>query len=807
MTDKTDGQHLAWFLGPKAEHGDMMEELMMLVLRDYIHWRRNYFPSDNVLINKKKQKEFNEAYDTLFQKTFEMMAQLRRNFPFYSPRYVGHMLSDVTIPSMLGYMAGMLYNPNNVTPEAAPVTVDWELEAANDTLRMLGYKVPPKPPIELDQNITNVTDYYQRETKREFGWAHITSGGTVANIEALWIARTVKYFPLSVREVALKQNIAIPVKRGDTLTDLRELSEREVLLLKPTASIYLLEVYITAVRKHYDIATNAMNEIIDKAWALLNDTQYSLHKGTGALFAKYQPVIFVSGAAHYSIKKAADILGIGQDNVVLIEMDSMFRMDMRDLERKINQCLTEEKTPLAVVAIGATTEEGAVDPIDKIWDLRRKMETEMGVSWWLHVDGAWGGYIRSLFQFDTADQTQVILTKIGRKLNFTPTDTIQQWHTMFSAEIQQRLHAETIPEASAQRLLRKLNECLSNDNLERYLHILSEYVRLFPDIVKDDFKITLHDRLQMTEDFVQNKADLSWKQYSRTVTIKWGDKAVIEAFMAYAKADSITVDPHKLGYVPYPCGVVAFRNDRVRRFITQSAPYITSVKKNTLIHLPPKYQTETGSNVVVESFAPFILEGSKPGAAAASLWLSSQMIPLNTKGHGQLIKASLLATRELYQWLITWDKIMRVNNIDTDYSFLPMTASPPDTNIVIFVVKKKTSSSLSEMNQLTEHVYNDFAIQAELGEQSYSYAQPFFLSKTHFSEPVYSTNTLSQFFERAGFGRNVHQAYKTEGMLVLRASVMNPYLHYMQDFADQNIIKELMEELKRSADKAVRKIG
>ncbi|MBN1654329.1 MAG: hypothetical protein JXA30_11210 [Deltaproteobacteria bacterium] len=34
----------------------------------------------------------------------------------------------------------------------------------------------------------------------------------------------------------------------------------------------------------------------------------------------------------------------------------------------------------------------------------------------------------------------------------------------------------------------------------------------------------------------------------------------------------ISVDPHNMGYIPYPCGVVAFRDDRTRRFIAQNAP-------------------------------------------------------------------------------------------------------------------------------------------------------------------------------------------------------------------------------------------
>ena len=40
-----DSKLLAWFLGPKAENASLLEEMLLLVLRDYCHWRRNYFPS------------------------------------------------------------------------------------------------------------------------------------------------------------------------------------------------------------------------------------------------------------------------------------------------------------------------------------------------------------------------------------------------------------------------------------------------------------------------------------------------------------------------------------------------------------------------------------------------------------------------------------------------------------------------------------------------------------------------------------------------------------------------------------------
>ncbi len=50
-------RHLAWFLGPKAENAEVMESLLLQVLRDYFHWRKNYFPGDPILVTRSLQRD------------------------------------------------------------------------------------------------------------------------------------------------------------------------------------------------------------------------------------------------------------------------------------------------------------------------------------------------------------------------------------------------------------------------------------------------------------------------------------------------------------------------------------------------------------------------------------------------------------------------------------------------------------------------------------------------------------------------------------------------------------------------------
>ena len=60
----------------------------------------------------------------------------------------------------------------------------------------------------------------------------------------------------------------------------------------------------------------------------------------------------------------------------------------------------------------------------------------------------------------------------------------------------------------------------------------------------------------------------------REIAGAWPPEEVFESYCAVHHADSVTIDPHKLGYVPYPCGAVVFRREEVKELIATEAPYI-----------------------------------------------------------------------------------------------------------------------------------------------------------------------------------------------------------------------------------------
>jgi glutamate decarboxylase len=97
-------------------------------------------------------------------------------------------------------------------------------------------------------------------------------------------------------------------------------------------------------------------------------------------------VILVSRRGHFSLRKAGGLLGIGNANVVPVEVDAGHRVDMKQLSSLIRQFKAGGRTGVvAVVGIAGSTETGSVDPLPDMADLCR----DTGVHF--NVDAAWGG--------------------------------------------------------------------------------------------------------------------------------------------------------------------------------------------------------------------------------------------------------------------------------------------------------------------------------------------------------------------------------------------------------------------------------
>lgn len=89
------------------------------------------------------------------------------------------------------------------------------------------------------------------------------------------------------------------------------------------------------------------------------------------------PEIIVPRSAHFSFKKAADMLGL---KMMEAELDENYRVDISSVKELIS-----DKT-VAVVAIAGTTELGKIDPIEEL----SQICVEKNI--YLHVDAAFGGF-------------------------------------------------------------------------------------------------------------------------------------------------------------------------------------------------------------------------------------------------------------------------------------------------------------------------------------------------------------------------------------------------------------------------------
>jgi glutamate/tyrosine decarboxylase-like PLP-dependent enzyme len=92
------------------------------------------------------------------------------------------------------------------------------------------------------------------------------------------------------------------------------------------------------------------------------------------------------------------ISGIGSENFVDILVDNEARMNIEDLKRQLDNCITNETPVFGVVAIMGSTEHGACDPLAEITKLRNEYQRDKGVSFAIHHDAAWGGYFAALLR-------------------------------------------------------------------------------------------------------------------------------------------------------------------------------------------------------------------------------------------------------------------------------------------------------------------------------------------------------------------------------------------------------------------------
>jgi len=606
----------AWFLGPRAENAALLERLVVESLRDHVFWRRNYHPEDGFTIREsdKRREGYEDAVATLTQELLGLLAELKRDVPVFSGRYKGHMIAEQTIAAQVGWFATMLYNPNNIAVDISPVTTRLEGEVASQLAAMIGYDPATS-------------------------WGHLTSGGTIANFEAFWLARGVRYLPVAAAGAAAELELTIPVRLADgTRAELARLSLWQLLNIPNHATLDLWDALWAAASR-----PEVTRALANHSLATIGYQEYSRRLAFEYGDPLPAGVVLVAATAHYSWEKIVRALGIGSNQLVHVPVDTRFRMDPEALWERVRALAGRRQPILACVSVCGTTEESAVDRLDEVLEVRARAERELGVTFHLHSDACYGGYAAAVTR--AAD---------GRR---------------------------------------------------------------------------------------RTSADIR-----RTTGESWPDDDWVRALVALGDADSVSVDPHKLGYVPYSAGAVLVRDGRARQLVATDPPY-----------LAPAGAGEPG----VESFlGRYILEGSKPGAAAAAVWLSHKALPLDERGYGYLIERTMVGARKLHRALARGDLA----------PFRVVLLPEPDINIVCYVVAHPSLDTLETLNAFNERIYSRMSLGHRQADPEY------IITRTRLRSPMYDGAVEPVLAALAVCTAEDWRVSGDEGLVVLRSTVMDPFL-------------------------------
>jgi len=749
------------FLGPKAENQELYESVIIEAIRDNCFLRKNFHSEDNNIIDEK------DKLDTEYQKTVadfkqnmqQILADLKKGVPTYHPRCIGHMFGDLLLPAISAYVATMLYNPNNVVGECSPATTKMEFDYIRNLCRMVGYEG------FSDTKITEKEIKINGVSKRVHqSWGHLCSGGSSANLESLWAARNMKYYPLAVKLAFDNMNEIVDevdndadekeVKKvnikdffedmdiiyfsntrrisGLSYIELFNMPMSDILFLRDEvcrkANEYFIDKYENNTdkekkEKDREDFLKKVQEQINK-YSVVKLGVHGIHslikiKGKGAEEVKL-PKLYIAKSSHYSWDKAMDIVGIGSENLIKVDMSNEFSLNKKNLKAKYDEDKNKKCPILAVIGILGSSKQGSIDSLDEIVRFRDEMEKEEMKSFYFHIDGAFGGYFPALLWQKELDKN---------------TDK------SFGMKYEHIEKTDTLDESAI--LLKYLCDFEDNTNIS-----------------------------ESTKNFIRSNIERNVQNlYKRLSSVKF--------------ADSQTIDPHKMGYVPYPAGCILFKDTRMKEFISYEPSYLN------------KPDESEEFDVYSAFLGQWTLEGSRPGAAAAACYMSNQLLPFNQSGYGLLIR-NTVQMANLFMTLIT--KFNSDKDANRGYEIFPL--FDPETNIVEYVLLNRSKIKKVEyLNILTKKLYEHFSVSS--GKVVIP-TKKFMVAKEGHKEEDIPPDVLGKI--------DINNPQK-EKIVILSSVFMNPLSIYidgveeyyyeffkdMVEFADNKVMPEII--FKRITDK------
>ncbi|MCP1727302.1 glutamate/tyrosine decarboxylase-like PLP-dependent enzyme [Natronospira proteinivora] len=630
---EVDALFSPFFLGAYGENDELFEKLILEFFRDHVYWRRNLHPQDTppIPIRALHSEGYLEFVDRMKTELHRLTADLKNSAPFFNPRYIGHMASDLLLPGLIAHLVTTLYNPNNVTEEAAPVTVRLELAAGRQLADMMGFNTDP--------------------AQRPCAWGHLTSGGTVANYEGLWNLRSAKYYPLAARTVMAELGLdpAAIIRKPLSLED-----------PDPWPWFNLDVDTVVRLQKAVAEALQGLPKQTRQRVTRKLESARVEHLGQADFHAAHPdlkpPVVLVPLTAHYSWKKAMKMMGFGSAQLISVPVTDHMRLDPKALEAELARLAEEGRPVLAVVGILGSTEYGTIDPIDDIVAIRQRLRRKApALDFGIHVDAAWGGYMAALFREPGGG-------------------------------------------------LRRRED-------------VARGFKYFPSL------------------------------------------EVHQAFAAIRHADTVTVDPHKLGYLPFGVGAFIARNREITTLLGEDAAYVFD-----------EAGEGADTDTLLRNLGRYILEGSKPGSMAAATYVTHRVFPLDYKRFGKLTEVTVHSTEYLYDRLQeTAERLASKVRLVVPFE--------PDTNLICIALNPEGNHSAPALNRFGKRIYEQLRVVPDQPPQM----REFFGSRTNVFHDSLSPEARQVLTEKLGLDPD---SFQSEGdgenssnfIFLLRHTLMNPWL-------------------------------
>jgi glutamate/tyrosine decarboxylase-like PLP-dependent enzyme len=358
-------------------------------------------------------------------------------------------------------------------------------------------------------------------------------------------------------------------------------------------------------------------------------------------------------------------------------------------------------------------------------------------------------------------------------------------------------------------MLEKRNFYRANYNLDVPLHADAAYGGYTLSTIREDFSMTWPFDKKNNPQFTKNK---NFINLLPEYTVSQLNK--VSGF------DSVTIDPHKWGYIPYGAGSLSYKDGRIINCTTFGAPYI-------------------GGTDSLPSIGDFGIEGSKPGASPTAVFLNHTVTRPSKSGYGKIINDSVLSSKLFYL------NLLELCNNQSNFILQPLTPLSakiteliklkdslektlsqgkeistlssqdltllqnlgPDMNMVDYAFnffniknnKKMLNTDWNLMNKYNKAIYDLLHI-----HEKYPTGNPdLIVTMTTFEAANYGSDFITGFSKRLG----IKSSNLPENINCLRSTIMDPWLT-IHNTDGSNFLKDIiMPALKTAAEQALAEIN